>query len=179
MLWLGIAASNSVMRKTTRLASITYNLTSSKLHGHKIIRMMTWWWTNRSPDLYDRVVIFWYHPVSQMSCRPKIAILDLKMTILDLKMAMDLSKNILIWSTAKSCTVGSGIIHFDILFNNFMSPKCTKGPKMAILGLKMAILDLKMAMDHFKNIFIWSAAKSCTAVPGIINVGLCFLWLTD
>jgi len=39
MFWLGIAASNSVMRKTTRLASLTYNLTSR----HKIIKkMMTW-----------------------------------------------------------------------------------------------------------------------------------------
>ena len=38
MLWLGITASNSVMRKTTRLASVTYNLTSSKLHRHKIIK---------------------------------------------------------------------------------------------------------------------------------------------
>ena len=58
MLWLGIAASNSVTRKTTRLAFVTYNLTSSKLQRQKIIRMMTWWWTHRSPDLYDRVVIF-------------------------------------------------------------------------------------------------------------------------
>ena len=73
-----------------------------------------------------------------MLSRPKIAILDVKMAILDLKMA----------------TVGSGIIHFDILFNTFMSLKCTKWPKMAILGLKMAILDLKMAFDHFKNIVI-------------------------
>ena len=38
MLWLGIAASNSVTRKTTRLAFVTYNLTSSKLHRHKIIK---------------------------------------------------------------------------------------------------------------------------------------------
>ena len=95
-----------------------------------------------------------------MSYRPKIAILHLKMAILDLKMTMDLFKNIFIWSTEKSCTVGSGIIHFDILFKTFLSLKCQKGPKMAIFGLIMAILDLKMAMDIFKNIFIWSAAKS-------------------
>ena len=38
MFWLGIAASNSVTRKTTRLPSVTYNLTSSKLHRHKIMK---------------------------------------------------------------------------------------------------------------------------------------------
>ena len=38
LFWLSIAASNSVMRKTTRLASLTYNLTSSKLHRYKIIK---------------------------------------------------------------------------------------------------------------------------------------------
>ena len=38
MFWFGIAASNSVMKKTTRLASVTYNSTSSELHRHKIIK---------------------------------------------------------------------------------------------------------------------------------------------
>ena len=38
MFWLGIAASNSVTRKTTGLASGTCNLTSSKLHRHKIMK---------------------------------------------------------------------------------------------------------------------------------------------
>ena len=52
------------------------------------------------------------------------------------------------------------MIHFYILFNTFQSLKCQRLPKMATFGLKMAILDLKMAMDVFKNIFIWSAAKS-------------------
>ena len=38
MFSFGIAASNSVMKKTTRLASVTYNSTSSELHRHKIIK---------------------------------------------------------------------------------------------------------------------------------------------
>ena len=38
MLWLGIAASNSLTRKTTRLESGTCNLTSSTLHRHKIMK---------------------------------------------------------------------------------------------------------------------------------------------
>ena len=83
-----------------------------------------------------------------------MAILGLQMAILDLKMAMDLSKNIFIWSAAKSCNMVHGIIHLTILFNTFLSIKCQKGPKMAISGLEMAILELKMAMDLSKNIFI-------------------------
>ena len=43
VLWLGIAASNSVTRKTTRLAFVTYNLTSSKLQSQKMISIITWW----------------------------------------------------------------------------------------------------------------------------------------
>ena len=81
------------------------------------------------------------------------------MFILGLKMAMDLSENIFIWSAVKRCTKESGIIHFNILF----------WLKMAILGLKMVILDLKMAMDLSKNIFIWLAVKSCIMESGIIN----------
>ena len=100
---------------------------------------------------------------------PIIAILGLKMTILYLDMAMDLSKNSFIWSTAKSCTMVHRINHFNILFNTFLSLKCQKGPKMAISDLKMAILDLKMAKDLSKNTFIWLTAKSCNMESGIIH----------
>ena len=43
-----------------------------------------------------------------------MAILGLKMVILDLKMAMDLSKNIFIWLAVKSSTMVSGIIIYLI-----------------------------------------------------------------
>ena len=76
-----------------------------------------------------------------------MVILGLKMAILDLEMAMEISEHTFIWSAAKSCTLESGIIHFNILFYTFLSMKCQKGLKMAILGLAMAILDLKTAMD--------------------------------
>ena len=75
------------------------------------------------------------------------------------KKAMDLSKNIFIWLAAKSCTMESGIIHFNTLINTVLSLKCQEGLKMATLCLKMAFLDLKMAMDLSINIFIWSTAK--------------------
>ena len=54
MFWFGIAASNSVMRKTTRLASVTYNLTSSKLHRYKIIKNDVMVVNIMIPDLCDR-----------------------------------------------------------------------------------------------------------------------------
>ena len=40
---------------------------------------------------------------------------------------------------SESCTMDSGIIHFDIFYNTFMSLKYQKGLKMATLSLKMAI----------------------------------------
>ena len=50
----------------------------------------------------------------------------------------------------------------------------SKGPKNGHFGLKMAILDFKAAMDLSKNIFILSAAKSCTIESGIINFIILF-----
>ena len=105
-----------------------------------------------------------------------MVILGLKMAILDLEMAMEISEHTFIWSAAKSCTLESGIIHFNILFYTFLSMKCQKGLKMAILGLAMAILDLKTAMDLSKNIFIWLAAKICTMESWIIHFWYIFLY---
>ena len=79
-------------------------------------------------------------------------------------MAMDLSKNIFIWSTAKSFDMESGMIHFNILFNTFQSLKWQRVPKMATFDLKMAILDL----------IIWSTAKSCAMEFGIIHFNILF-----
>ena len=47
--------------------------------------------------------------------------------------------------------------------------------KMAILDFKMAILDFKMAKELSENIFIWTAAKNCTRVSGIIHFGHLFM----
>ena len=63
MFWLGIAASNSVTRKTTRPASVTYNLTSSKLHRHKIIKNDDMGVNIRVPRLMRPCRGFFYLPV--------------------------------------------------------------------------------------------------------------------
>ena len=44
-----------------------------------------------------------------------MTILDIKMTILDFKMAMELSENIFIWTASKSWAIHSSIIHFGSL----------------------------------------------------------------
>ena len=109
-----------------------------------------------------------------------MAIFGLKLAILDFKMAMELSKNIFIWTTAKSCTREYGIIHFITFFITFMWLRCQKGLKMAILGLKMALLDFKMGVELSKNILIWTTVKSCTKDYGInhfIIFFITFLWL--
>ena len=105
-----------------------------------------------------------------------MAIFGLKMAILDFKMAKELSENIFIWTAAINCTSNHSFIHFTILFITFLSLQYQKGLKMGILGLKMAILDFKMAKELSENIFIWTAAKNCTSVFGIIHFGHLFVW---
>ena len=110
-----------------------------------------------------------------MPKRPKMSIFGLKLAILDFKMAMELSKNIFIWTTAKSCTREYGIIHFITFFITFMWLRCQKGLKMAILGLKMALLDFKMGVELSKNILIWTTVKSCTKDYGINHFIIFFI----
>ena len=95
----------------------------------------------------------------------KMAISGLKMAILNFEMAMDISENTFIWSAAKICTMESGIIHFDMLFNTFLSLKCQKGPKMAILGLKWPWIFSKIfSSDRQRKVVLWCLESSILAL---------------
>ena len=79
-----------------------------------------------------------------------MAIIGLKIAILALKTAMDLSKNIF---SKKLYYIVWNHPFYDIVLYLPVS-EMANGLKMVILGLKMAILDLKMALDIFENTFI-------------------------
>ena len=95
----------------------------------------------------------------------------LKMAIFGLK--MELSKNIFIWMTTKSCTREYCIIHFTII--TFLWLKCQKDlkwlflPENGYFGFHNGLGALQ------KYIFIWTTAKSCTREYGIIHFSIFFV----